>query len=65
MGRIGVSLRAMVLALLDYPVLGVVVAGAQLAKGRDRVKRFIGAVLRGARFIGQNRSETVRIMSTI
>ena len=48
MGRIGVSLRAMVLALLDYPVLGVAVAGAHLAKGRDRVKRFIVAVLRGA-----------------
>jgi NitT/TauT family transport system substrate-binding protein len=48
--------------IIDYPVLGVAVAGAQLAKHREQTTRFIRAMLRGARFIKQNRTETIRII---
>jgi NitT/TauT family transport system substrate-binding protein len=48
--------------IIDYPVLGVAVAGAQLAKHRERTTKFVRAVLRGARFIKQNRTETIRII---
>src|SRR5688572_2734442 len=48
--------------IIDYPVLGVAVAGAQLAKHREQTSKFIRAILRGARFIKQNRTETIRII---
>ena len=48
--------------IIDYPTLGVAVAGAQLAKHREQTTRFIRAMLRGSRFIKQNRIETIRII---
>ena len=48
--------------IIDYPVLGVAVAGAQLAKHREQTTKFVRAVLRGARFIKQNRTETIRVI---
>jgi NitT/TauT family transport system substrate-binding protein len=48
--------------IIDYPVLGVAVAGTQLVKHREQTKKFIRALMRGARFIKQDRSETIRII---
>jgi ABC-type nitrate/sulfonate/bicarbonate transport system substrate-binding protein len=48
--------------IIEYPMLGVAVTRAQLAKNRERAKKFLRAMLRGARFIRQNRSETIQII---
>ena len=48
--------------IVDYPMLGVAVTPAHLAKNREQTKKFVRALLRGARFIRRNRAETIRIM---
>jgi NitT/TauT family transport system substrate-binding protein len=48
--------------IVDYPMLGVAVTTAHLARKREQTVKFMRALLRGARFITQNRTETVRIM---
>ena len=48
--------------IIEYPMLGVAVTTTQLATKRKQTMKFIRAVLRGARFIKQNRAETIPIM---
>lgn len=48
--------------IIDFPVSGIFVASAKLAKQPERIKKFLRATLRGGRFIKQNRNDTVRII---
>jgi len=48
--------------VLDLPVFGVAVSAAKLEKDRDQVRKFVRAVLRGARFVKRNRADTVRVI---
>jgi ABC-type nitrate/sulfonate/bicarbonate transport system substrate-binding protein len=49
-------------ALIDLPVCGIAVTAKKLGLERAQVKKFIRAVHRGARFIKQNRSDTLHIL---
>src|SRR5688572_5453370 len=48
--------------IIEYPMLGVAVTTAQLATKREQTTKFVRALLRAARFIKQNRAETIPIM---
>lgn len=48
--------------IIEHPTLGVAVTAAHLTKKREQTAKFVGALLRGARFIKQNRAETIRII---
>ncbi len=48
--------------IMEYPLLGVAVTTAQLASKREQTTKFVRALLRAARFIKQNRAETIPIM---
>jgi len=48
--------------IIDLPVFGIAVTAKKLATGREQIKRFIRATLRGAHFIKQNRADTLRII---
>jgi hypothetical protein len=48
--------------IIELPVFGIAVTAEKLAGERDQVKEFIRATLRGARFIKQNRGDSVRII---
>lgn len=48
--------------IIDLPVLGVAVTAKKLSAEREQIRRFIQATLRGARFIKQNRTDTLRMI---
>jgi NitT/TauT family transport system substrate-binding protein len=48
--------------IMDLPAFGIAVTAKKLAREREQIKRFIRATLRGARFIKQNRADTLRII---
>jgi len=48
--------------IIDYPLLGVAVTEDYLNKKREQTKKFVGALLRSARFIRHKRVETMRII---
>lgn len=48
--------------IIDLPVFGIAVTAKKLATQREQIKKFIRATLRGARFIKQNRADTLRII---
>ena len=50
--------------IIDLPVSGVFVTNAKLATHKERIKKFIQATLRGARFIKQNRTDAVRMIQS-
>src|SRR5262245_54053998 len=50
--------------IIDLPTSGIAVASARLATHREQIKKVIPATLRGARFIKQKRSETIRIIQS-
>ena len=50
--------------IIDIPMFGLSVTTAKLAMHRERIKKFMRATLRGARFINRNRSETIRIIQS-
>lgn len=49
--------------IVEMPVSGIFVARALLAKQPERAKKFMRATLRGARFIKQERSQTIQIIA--
>ena len=48
--------------IIEHPTLGVAIAVSHPTKNREQTAKFVGALLRGARFIKQNRAETIRII---
>jgi len=50
--------------IIDLPVFGIAVNATKLAADRDRIKRFINATLRGARFIKRNRADALRMLQS-
>lgn len=48
--------------IIDLPLFGIAVTAKKLATEREQIKKFIRAMLRGTRFIKQNRADTVRII---
>jgi NitT/TauT family transport system substrate-binding protein len=50
--------------VIDLPTFGVAVTTTKLATHRERIKRFLRATLKGARFITRNRTETIRIIQS-
>src|SRR5499433_3771173 len=50
--------------IIDLPISRIAVASARLATHREQIKKVIQATLRGARFIKQKRSETIRIIQS-
>lgn len=50
--------------IIDLPLSGIAVTEAKLANQREQIKRVIRATLRGARFIKQNRPQTLRMMQS-
>src|SRR5215471_12344205 len=50
--------------IINLPISGIAVASARLATHREQIKKFIQATFRGARFIKQKRSETIRIIQS-
>src|SRR6185369_13531510 len=49
--------------IVDLPISGVAVLEKKLAADRAQVKRFVRAVLRGTRFMKENRQETMKMMA--
>jgi ABC-type nitrate/sulfonate/bicarbonate transport system substrate-binding protein len=49
--------------IVDLPISGVAVLEKKLATDRAQVKKVLRAVLRGTRFMKDNRQETVRMMA--
>lgn len=49
--------------IIDLPLSGVGVTGKKLATDREQVKKVIRAILRGTRFIKQNRAEALQMMT--
>src|SRR5215475_5913279 len=50
--------------IIDLPISGIAVASARLVTHREQIKKVIQATFRGARFIKQKRSETIRIIQS-
>jgi len=50
--------------IIDIPTTAIAVTAAKLATHREQIKKVIQATLRGARFIKQKRSETIRIIQS-
>ena len=50
--------------IIDLPVSGIAVTSVKLATHGEQIKKVIQATLRGARFIKQKRSETIRIIQS-
>jgi ABC-type nitrate/sulfonate/bicarbonate transport system substrate-binding protein len=50
--------------IIDLPASGVFVTSAKLATHKERIKKFIRATLRAARFIKQNRTDAVRMIQS-
>jgi NitT/TauT family transport system substrate-binding protein len=50
--------------IIDLPTSGVFVTSAKLATHKERIKKFIRATLRGARFIKQNRTDAIRMIQS-
>jgi NitT/TauT family transport system substrate-binding protein len=49
--------------IIDLPISGIGVRDDKLAKDREQAKKVIRASLRGARFMKQNRTETLQMMT--
>jgi NitT/TauT family transport system substrate-binding protein len=49
--------------LIELPLSGIAVMDAKLQSQRDQVKRVVRAGVRGARFMKQNRAETIQMLS--
>jgi hypothetical protein len=49
--------------IIELPLTGIGVSDSKLTKGRDQVRKVIRAALRGTRFMKQNRTETVQMMT--
>ena len=49
--------------IVDLPISGVAVLEKKLATNRAQVKKVLRAILRGTRFMKENRQETVRMMA--
>jgi ABC-type nitrate/sulfonate/bicarbonate transport system substrate-binding protein len=50
--------------IIELPVFGVAVTAKKLALEREQVKRFLRAMLRGARHVKRNRGDTLRIIQS-
>ena len=48
--------------IIEYPMLGIAVTTTHLATKQEQTTKFIRALLRAARFIKQNRAETIPIL---